>query len=237
MRVTALIVKNTKVLLIHRKKFGREYWVLPGGSRESGETEQEALKREIKEETSLNIVSSIKISYFENPKGIKHPIYKCEVSDGKIALDSDSPEKKKLSNNNWYHPEWVSIKKAIALKNLYPEEGKRILEGYSSEGHTKKVRKLMKFSQKLFGLSFKKNIEPIFFETRWGIHTLFVKKPIAVIICDERFIVREIKRSVKPWRILFWNPKYNKVFELPTGNNNYSNISVGESIKKYLYFE
>ena len=49
----ALILDNNKILLIHRFKDGREYFVLPGGHIEEGESEEEALIREIKEETNF----------------------------------------------------------------------------------------------------------------------------------------------------------------------------------------
>jgi 8-oxo-dGTP diphosphatase len=57
MRAAALIIKEDKILLMHRKKEGREYWVFPGGSVEEGETPEEAVIREIMEELSLKAIS------------------------------------------------------------------------------------------------------------------------------------------------------------------------------------
>lgn len=62
---------------------------------------------------------------------------------------------------------------------------------------------------------FRNKIESLYFETRWGIHTFFVREPIDVIILDEENRVRVIKKGLKPWRIFFWNPRYGKVVELP----------------------
>ena len=50
-----IILNQGKILLIHRLKSGQEYYVLPGGSIEKGETPQQAAIREIKEETNLDI--------------------------------------------------------------------------------------------------------------------------------------------------------------------------------------
>ena len=52
------VILNDQILLIkhHHYSDGREYWLLPGGGREEGETEEECVKREIKEETNLDVL-------------------------------------------------------------------------------------------------------------------------------------------------------------------------------------
>jgi len=54
-RATTIIIKNNNVLLFHRFKNGEEYWVFPGGSIEEGESPEDAVDREIKEELNLKI--------------------------------------------------------------------------------------------------------------------------------------------------------------------------------------
>ena len=93
------------------------------------------------------------------------------------------------------------------------------------------IIKLTKFSEKMVGVAFKKNITPVFFETRWGLHTFFVRKPIDVVICDDNFIVRKIVRNLKPWRVLFWDPRYKKVLELPLNYKKYSKVKIGGNIQ------
>jgi ADP-ribose pyrophosphatase YjhB (NUDIX family) len=52
-RVAALIRWQNRVLLCRQEKPGKEYWLLPGGGVEGGETLDEALRRELGEELGL----------------------------------------------------------------------------------------------------------------------------------------------------------------------------------------
>ena len=54
-RVRAIIVRDGKIILIKRTKSDSTYWVFPGGGVEAGETKQQALIREVKEELGLDI--------------------------------------------------------------------------------------------------------------------------------------------------------------------------------------
>lgn len=57
--VAAIIIENSKILCTQRKPSRHEYislkYEFPGGKIEDGESAQEALKREIREELELNI--------------------------------------------------------------------------------------------------------------------------------------------------------------------------------------
>jgi 8-oxo-dGTP pyrophosphatase MutT (NUDIX family) len=105
-RASALIVKDDEVLLIHRKRGGDEYWVLPGGGIEEGETGEVAATREVKEETGLNTkrVTPAFEDYNAETKGT-NKVYLVEV-DGKDAK-LGGPEVARNTPENWYNPEWV----------------------------------------------------------------------------------------------------------------------------------
>lgn len=57
----------------------------------------------------------------------------------------------------------------------------------------------------------------VFFNTRFGIHTFFMKFPIDVLVLDKEHKAVMLKKSLKPYRIFLWNPKFDKVLELPEG--------------------
>lgn len=52
-RAVAVLVKDDKVLLIHRTRDGKEFWVFPGGGVEEDEKIEEAVVREVEEEASI----------------------------------------------------------------------------------------------------------------------------------------------------------------------------------------
>jgi ADP-ribose pyrophosphatase YjhB (NUDIX family) len=55
-RVSVVVIKDGKeILLVRHRKGTRQYWVLPGGRLEYGETFIECAKREMKEETGLEV--------------------------------------------------------------------------------------------------------------------------------------------------------------------------------------
>jgi ADP-ribose pyrophosphatase YjhB (NUDIX family) len=53
-RVSAILRRDSRVLLVRHEKQGREYWLLPGGGVGGGETLVAALKRELAEELGID---------------------------------------------------------------------------------------------------------------------------------------------------------------------------------------
>lgn len=54
-RALAAIINNGKIVMIKAEEKDKSYWTLPGGGVESGETREEAVIREAKEEANINI--------------------------------------------------------------------------------------------------------------------------------------------------------------------------------------
>jgi 8-oxo-dGTP diphosphatase len=53
LRVSAMLRWQGRVLLCRQEKPGKEYWLLPGGGVDGGETLIEALRRELREELAI----------------------------------------------------------------------------------------------------------------------------------------------------------------------------------------
>ena len=53
-RVSALLHWRDRILLCRHEKPGKEYWLLPGGGVNSGESLVDALRRELSEEVGIN---------------------------------------------------------------------------------------------------------------------------------------------------------------------------------------
>jgi ADP-ribose pyrophosphatase YjhB (NUDIX family) len=54
-RVAPIIVQDEQILLVRHEKNGAAYWLLPGGGVDYGESVGDALIREVKEETNLDV--------------------------------------------------------------------------------------------------------------------------------------------------------------------------------------
>ncbi len=129
-RVSAIIERDNKVLLIYRIKDEKEYFVFPGGGIEDGESSTDAIKREIKEEIGINI-ENVKVAFeFEekDPRRDnlqKHIYYAIDDFEGKPKWNSSGPEIH--SEQNSYKLVWINKEKLKSMENVYPEKAKQLL--------------------------------------------------------------------------------------------------------------
>lgn len=79
--VSALIFEGGRVLLAHRRDI--DWWNLPGGGMEVGETVEEALYREVYEETGLQVEIEQLVGVYSKPQKQEVVLtFRCHVIDG-----------------------------------------------------------------------------------------------------------------------------------------------------------
>jgi ADP-ribose pyrophosphatase YjhB (NUDIX family) len=119
MRAVGIIIKNKKILLIHRIKDGKEYYVFPGGAIEQDESPKEAVTREIREELSINNIVIDRFLFQITNQGNKEFYYLIKDFSGQPELGGE--EKQRMNQDNQYYPVWMDLDKIQILDNLYPE--------------------------------------------------------------------------------------------------------------------
>ena len=122
-RAAAVIIDRGRLLLIHRVKESGDYWVLPGGSVEPGESPEEACVRELKEETGLEIGIVRLITRFEN-RGRDEIYYLATRRSGSLRLGG--PELARADAANRYEIDWVAMPDWPRL-NLQPPEVRKVI--------------------------------------------------------------------------------------------------------------
>jgi ADP-ribose pyrophosphatase YjhB (NUDIX family) len=109
--VRAIIMDDKRLLLMYREKFGSKYFTLVGGMLHGNENAEDGLKREIKEETGLEITSARFVYYEDHPEPYnKQYIYLCEVAPGPDAAIQEYSEEAELNKlgANIHTPVWVN---------------------------------------------------------------------------------------------------------------------------------
>lgn len=63
-RVAAILIENHQMAMIERQRSGKLFYVFPGGHVEPGETLEQALVREVKEELGLEVIVGGQVAEF-----------------------------------------------------------------------------------------------------------------------------------------------------------------------------
>ena len=128
--VTAVVVANGCLLLVHRAD--NDLWALPGGGHEVGESIEDTVLREVKEETGLDVQVTGLVGLYTNPAHVMayddgevrqqfSLCFRARLLGGELA---NSPESKAVR--------WVPIGEVDAL-NIHPSMRLRIRHGLDPE--------------------------------------------------------------------------------------------------------
>ncbi len=102
-RAAAVIVRDGRVLMVHersRRSGGGEWWTLPGGGVEPGETTEEALRREVFEETGLVVSAARHVLEMPYPSGMTS-VFSVDVADGEPRVGVDDGIGPELLGLDW----------------------------------------------------------------------------------------------------------------------------------------
>lgn len=87
--VFAVIFDDQGRILCVRHNYGDGRWSLPGGGLEDGETVVEALKREVREETGLDVEPDRVIASYSGPEpGRQSLVIRCKVTGGELIASN-----------------------------------------------------------------------------------------------------------------------------------------------------
>jgi 8-oxo-dGTP diphosphatase len=137
----AIIIQDNKLLVMRRNKLGGEdYFTLVGGRIAENESSSEALAREVKEETGLEITKARLVFVEMHPEPYNEQyIYLCEIRPNPEIAIQDTSEEALLNRLGYdiHEPMWADfatftrlafrtpqLQKAIiyALQKGFPEE-------------------------------------------------------------------------------------------------------------------
>lgn len=123
-RAAGVLLQDGKVLLIRRTKPHDEYYVVPGGKVEPGETPQLARARELLEEVNLVVEVGELLDDFRD-EGRTQFFYDVTRTGGELRL-GDGPERGRASAENQYEPVWIPLDELDDYE-VRPKEAARII--------------------------------------------------------------------------------------------------------------
>lgn len=123
--IDAVIIKNNNILLIQRGvEPNKGFWGTPGGYVEWDESAEETAKREVKEETGLDVLDVKLAGVYSNPgrhpKQVINILYLAQVADGEPKVGDDAKDVK------WFPLDSLPEKMALDHKQNI-EDAKKLL--------------------------------------------------------------------------------------------------------------
>ncbi len=129
--VRAIVLNDSKILVIKRNKFGKVYYTLPGGGVDMGENTEQALVRELSEETSLQTGENqlVFIEQSGEPYGTQY-VYLVAYAGGEPQLDPSSDEAIiNTLGQNLYEPIWLTLNEFSNVQFVSPSLQQAVMSG------------------------------------------------------------------------------------------------------------
>lgn len=129
----AIIIEDGKLLVMHRNKYGSQYYTLVGGRIADGETPEQALVREVREETGLEVTGATLVYIEEHAAPYNEQyIYICTVAPhADVAIQEDSEEgTMNRFDLNTHQPVWISPSAFGKISFRTPQLQQAILKAF-----------------------------------------------------------------------------------------------------------
>jgi 8-oxo-dGTP diphosphatase len=127
--VSALIIEAGKVLLGHRRDIG--WWNLPGGGMELGETVEEALQREVREETGLEVEVGRLVGVYSKPQKREVVLtFRCRIVGGTLMETEEITESRYFAPDAL--PERTLPKHAERVRDAFLDQPEAIIRAQRS---------------------------------------------------------------------------------------------------------
>lgn len=134
----AIIVRGEQLLVMKRNKYGDKFFTLPGGGIDAGETAEQAVEREVREEASIECKADREV-YHERVREFGETYYYlCDYISGEPALDPGSEEAAETAKGeNTWQPMWLEIRSledsVFLPRNIAHKLEKDLDEGFSEQ--------------------------------------------------------------------------------------------------------
>ncbi|MBV9019088.1 MAG: NUDIX domain-containing protein [Ktedonobacteraceae bacterium] len=100
---TSAVIENDEGKILLHRRSDNKTWALPGGTMETGEGIGESVRREVKEETGLEVVLESLVGIYSDPKHVIEYLdgevrqefsicFACKVTGGKLQISEESLE-------------------------------------------------------------------------------------------------------------------------------------------------
>jgi len=96
----AAILDDRGRLLLVKENYDRRRYTLRGGALKDGESALDAVRRETREETGVEIEIDHLVGVYRLVEGITVPLFRCVVADG----EPQRPESSEIAEIGWFAP-------------------------------------------------------------------------------------------------------------------------------------
>lgn len=101
-KVGAIILNDRGQMLVVRKNVpGRHTFIIPGGRREAGESDEETCRRELREELGVEVVDLAYFGAYEEPSEFEDALLKATIY--RVEVVGDPAPQSEIVETAWVH--------------------------------------------------------------------------------------------------------------------------------------